>query len=175
MSSPVISGALDQTHALLKGVPADAWDAPTPCSDWSARQLADHLVNLPAQFATMAKGEQVDWSAPTPHHDDAAGTFRRHADDLLAALEAHEGSVPEGMMAGEFAIHGWDLASALGHDRSGFDPEVAETGYAFMSQALADEQRGQAFAPAKPAPDGADAYERLAAFAGREVPFSRNR
>ena len=38
-----------------------------------------------------------------------------------------------------------------------------------MSQSLTDENRGGAFKPEQPAPDGANAYERLAAFGGRSV------
>jgi len=131
----------------------------------------DHLVNDPAQFAVMASGEQVDWSAPTPRHDDPAAVFRAHADQLLAALETNPGNAPEGLMAAELAAHGWDLASALGHDTAELDQEVAEVGLAFMSATITDEQRGGAFDTEKPAPEGANAYERLAAFAGRDVPF----
>ncbi|MCD9152840.1 TIGR03086 family metal-binding protein [Aeromicrobium duanguangcaii] len=175
MNSSVIARGLEQAEALLSDVPEAAWDAPTPCTDWTVRELIDHLVNLPAQFTTMALGESVDWTAPTPRHDDSAEAFNAHAKQLLAALGAHPESVPEGMLAGELSVHSWDLASAVGGDSSGFDPEIAETGYAFMSVALTDEQRGQAFGPRRPAPDGANAYERLAAFAGREVPFRPER
>lgn len=171
-NSSIIARGLDQIDSLIGGIAEDQLDIPTPCSQWSVRELVDHVVNLPTQFATMAKGEEVNWAAPTPHHDDPAAAFRRHADDLLAALSANEGSVPEGMQAGEFGVHAWDLATALGHDTSDLDPEVAQAGYAFMSKALTDDQRGGAFAPEKPAPEGANAYERLAAFAGREVPLS---
>ena len=172
MNPSVIARALEQAEALLSDIPEAAWDAPTPCADWTVRDLVDHVVNLPAQFATMASGESVDWTAPTPRHDNPAAAFHTHANRLLGALDQHPESVPEGMLAGELSVHSWDLASAVGGDSSGFDPEIAETGYAFMSAALTDDQRGQAFGPQQPAPDGANAYERLAAFAGREVPFS---
>lgn len=175
MDNTVIARGLDQVASLVNAVNEDQWDAATPCSRWSVRELVDHVVNLPTQFADMASGEQVDWAAPTPHHDDPAATFRTHADELLTALSAHPGSVPEGMVAGELAIHGWDLASALGRATSELDPEVAETGFAFMSAALTDEQRGEAFDEQTQPPPGANAYERLAAFAGREVPFRADR
>jgi hypothetical protein len=38
-----------------------------------------------------------------------------------------------------------------------------------MTASMTDDMRGAAFAPAQPAPDDADAYERIAAFAGRSV------
>jgi hypothetical protein len=47
------------------------------------------------------------------------------------------------------------------------DPQVAERGLAFMEANLTQENRGPAFGPSQPAPEGADAYQRVAAFAGR--------
>ncbi len=49
------------------------------------------------------------------------------------------------------------------------DPAVAERGYAFMSNALKPEMRAGAFGPEQPAPDHADPYQQIAAFAGRDV------
>ena len=44
---------------------------------------------------------------------------------------------------------------------------MAERGLAFMSQGLTSENRGPVFDPEQPAPADADAYARIAAFAGR--------
>jgi hypothetical protein len=38
-----------------------------------------------------------------------------------------------------------------------------------MAASMTDEMRGDAFAPERPAPADADAYQRIAAFAGRSV------
>ncbi len=168
MDISTISRALDQIDGLLNDV-GDRWDAPTPCADWSVRALANHLVNTTGQFATMASGRTVDWGAAQPGHDDPAVEFRTRRDALLAALEADPDSVPEGMLAGELAVHTWDLATALGRGSSDLDPRLAETGYDFMSAELTQDRRGEAFAPQQPAPADADAYERLAAFAGRTI------
>ena len=48
------------------------------------------------------------------------------------------------------------------------DDEVAERGLAFMQQGLTADNRGEAFGPAVDVPDDAPAYDRLAAFAGRD-------
>ena len=70
---------------------------------------------------------------------------------------------------GEPEIAAWDLATALGKDPAGLDPAVAEAGFATMSAALTPERRGSSFAPEQDAPQDADAYQRLASFAGRTV------
>ena len=38
-----------------------------------------------------------------------------------------------------------------------------------MTSSMTDEMRGDAFGPEQPAPADADAYQRIAAFAGRSV------
>ena len=67
----------------------------------------------------------------------------------------------------ELGVHTWDLVRALGRSQA-LDDEVAERGRGFMQQNLPSERRGGAFGPEVPAPDDASAYERLAAFAGRD-------
>ena len=171
MDGSLTARAIDQLDALLASVTDDQLDAPTPCAQWTVRDLIDHLVETTSRLAATASGEQVDWSAPTPHHDDILAVFRAHGADLLTAVNENDGSVPEGMVAGELGVHTWDLASAIGRDGSELDAEIAQAGYEFMSRELTDERRGDRFEPAKPAREGANAYEQLAAFAGRDVPF----
>ena len=50
-----------------------------------------------------------------------------------------------------------------------FDAEDAECSRAFMRASLNDDNRSPAFGPEMPAPEQADAYSRIAAFAGRTV------
>ena len=56
-----------------------------------------------------------------------------------------------------------------GRPTADLDPEVAEVGLAFMTSSMTDDMRGDAFGPEQPAPADADAYQRIAAFAGRSV------
>lgn len=168
----VLSRALDQTGDLLDHVNADVLNRPTPCSDWDVAALADHLVNDPRQFLLMVRGGQPDWSAPTPHVTDAWGpTFRASANELVQALHGlgDDAPLPPAMQLAEFAVHGWDLATALGLPLDGLDPEVAELGLEFMRANLKPEMRTGAFGPEQPAPPGAGPYDRIAAFAGRRV------
>jgi uncharacterized protein (TIGR03086 family) len=147
----VLSRALDQTGDLLDRVSADVLQRPTPCSEWDVAALADHLVNDPRQFLLMARGEQPDWSAPTPHVTQEWGpTFRAAADDLVQAwrnVGDQPPPVPAAMQLAEFAVHDWDLATALGLPLDGLDPEVAELGLEFMQANLAPEMRTVAFGP----------------------------
>jgi hypothetical protein len=73
------------------------------------------------------------------------------------------------MACAEFAVHDWDLATALGLALDGLDPAVAELGLEFMRANLTAENRGGAFGRERPAPPGAGPYDAVAAFAGRRV------
>jgi uncharacterized protein (TIGR03086 family) len=169
----VLARGLDQAAELLGSVDEDDLAVPTPCEDWTVSELVDHLVATPAAFARMVGGEEVDWSAPTPHvGDDRQLVFRSGAAALLGAWsDVGDGDAPMGpdWQSAEVAVHTYDLATALGRTTAGLDPEVAERGLAFMQANLKPEIRGPAFQAEKPAPEGADGYQRIAAFAGRSV------
>jgi len=169
----VLARGLDQATALLESVAADDLGGSTPCHDWTTAELIDHLVAAPEKFARMVRGDEVDWSAPTPQVGaERAEAFRAGAGELMAAWEAvGDGEAPVGpdWQAAEIAVHTYDLAVALGRPTTELDAEVAERGLAFMRASLTDDNRGPAFLPERPAPDGADAYQRIAAFAGRAV------
>jgi uncharacterized protein (TIGR03083 family) len=168
----VLSRGLDQAAALLESVGDDDLAASTPCDDWSTAELVDHLVAAPARFARMVRGEEVDWSVPTPRVGaDRARVFRAGADDLLQAWGTATDGVPisPDWQSAELAVHTYDLAVALGRPTRDLDPEVAERGLAFLQANLTADNRGPAFEAEQPASDGADPYQRLAAFAGRNV------
>ncbi|MGB8386223.1 MAG: TIGR03086 family metal-binding protein [Dermatophilaceae bacterium] len=168
-----VSRALDQVAELLEGLLPAQLTQGTPCDDWTVRELVDHLVATPTRFASMLRGEQIDWSAPSPPAgDNPAGAFREHANDLVTAWQEHDrAATTSGVdwQCAELAVHTWDLASALGVPTSGLDPEVAERGLAFMRASLTDDRRAPAFGPERQAPADADVYQRIAAFAGRRV------
>jgi uncharacterized protein (TIGR03083 family) len=170
-SLTTLSRALDQLGDLLLHVQADGLDDPTPCTDWTLGDLADHVVASPQRFVTMLRGEEPDWSAPPEHREDGwAGAFRSAADDLMhLAHEAADGGggMDPDWMTAEFAVHTWDLVHALGRSTAELDPEVAERGLAFMQANLQEGMRGEAFGPEQPAPADGDAYDAVAAFAGR--------
>jgi uncharacterized protein (TIGR03086 family) len=168
MSAPIISRGLTQLEGLLRDVSPDDLGRATPCSDWTVADLSDHVVNSVAGMTTMAQGATPDWSSAT-HHDEPADALHREGAAFVDALAASGGAFPEGMAAAELAVHAYDLAVALGRPTADLDAELAETGLAFMRASMTDDKRGNAFAPEQPAPDDADASQRIAAFAGRAV------
>jgi uncharacterized protein (TIGR03083 family) len=166
----VLSRGLDQLEGLLRSVHQEDLGLATPCSDWTVSELVDHVVQAPQRFAMMVRGDEVDWAAATPHADDPLAAYQENVRALRAALAEHPDSgPPTDWQCAEIAVHTWDLATALGRPTETFEPEVAERGRSFMLASLNDGNRKPAFGPELPAPDGADAYTRIAAFAGRPV------
>lgn len=161
--------AVTQLEALV-GAADDAPDAPTPCTEWDARALAEHIVTSTSNFARGLRGEEVDWTAAGEVIDGAvAPAFAKAGADLLSSRSrADEPGAPDWQLA-ELAVHAWDLATALGRSTDSLDQQVAERGLAFMQAQLTDDKRGEAFGPATEAPSDTDAYGRIAAFAGRTV------
>ena len=168
MANSVVTRGLDQLGVLLSAVTPEDIGRATPCAEWTVADLSDHIVNSVAGMATMARGGEPDWATST-HHDDPVSALHREGGALIEALDAGNGAFPEAMAAAELAVHAYDLTVALGRTTADLDPEVAEAGRAFMAASMTDDMRGAAFGPEQPAPDDADAYERIAAFAGRRL------
>jgi len=172
----LLARALDQAGDALDQVHPDDLGRPTPCTEWDVAALADHLVATPVDMLTMLQGGTPDWGAPPPHLRSGWGpAFRNHADDLIHRWHERVNEDPAAdrtqaqMACAELAVHTWDLHTALGLSTDRLDPAVAEAGLAFMQANLTAEARGGAFGPEQPARDGAGAYERLAAYAGRAL------
>src|SRR5689334_12756379 len=55
--------------ARVAGIPADAWDAPTPCTEWSVRELVGHVVSV---HRHVAGGMAGDLAPPATDADLAA-------------------------------------------------------------------------------------------------------
>ncbi|MBB5934397.1 TIGR03086 family metal-binding protein [Streptomyces zagrosensis] len=101
------------------------------------------------------------------------------ADDttLDALMRVPWGELPgrDVLLAGvlDAVAHAWDLARAIG-DRRELDQELAGCTLEAAHRMLPPERRGAPtpFGPVRPAPEGADAYEELAAWLGRHAKWS---
>ncbi|HEX2196457.1 MAG TPA: TIGR03086 family metal-binding protein, partial [Actinomycetota bacterium] len=83
--------AMEQFGELLRGVGDDRWDDPTPCTDWSVRDLANHVVGENLWMPPMMEGKTVtdvgDAFDGDLLGDDAAGRWDRAAKEALAAVQ----------------------------------------------------------------------------------------
>jgi uncharacterized protein (TIGR03086 family) len=135
--------ANDEFARRLRLVGSDDWRRPTPCSEWDVRALVNHVVGGNVRYQLLLDGaptEQVEATRTVDHlGDDALASFVATADGVAAyfhedgALEriAHHGTGDRtgrellSMRILDAAIHGWDLARAIGADETLDDDVVA--------------------------------------------------
>jgi uncharacterized protein (TIGR03086 family) len=184
-----LATALDGTGRLVAAVTEEQWDLPTPCSDWTVRQLVNHVVGGNRLFTRVLSGEPLpprDQLGARAREDqlgtDPAAAYAASAADLLSALRAPgvlagTYTVPAATLPGpaivhlrtvETLVHGWDLARAI--DRPApFPQDLAEGELAFSRDLLGRIPEGRhPFGPSQPVDDDAPAIDRLAALLGRD-------
>ncbi|MCT2587899.1 TIGR03086 family metal-binding protein [Actinophytocola gossypii] len=178
MSADLLERAVGYALGALRSVPPAALGLPTPCRGWPLRVLVAHVddallalheaadlgrvrleppedpadpVSAARERARLVLGA---WSRPSRASVSVAGT------DLAADLLTTAGAV-------EVAVHGWDVARALGRDHplpAALAAELLELSPALVT----DVDRPSRFAPPIPLPRGAPPGDRLLAFLGRE-------
>ena len=183
-ASPIdlLDRALAQSTRLVTSVTPDQLELQTPCSDWKVRDLLRHMVGGTRNFRATVAGEPMQNFDIVLDDDALAGEFRQGAAALIAAwredgvldrtMTMFGGEMPAtfplSLQITEEALHSWDLATAIGRTDALAD-ELAEFALAFAEKNMGPDRRGASFGPPREAPDGAQAYERLAAYTGREV------
>jgi uncharacterized protein (TIGR03086 family) len=128
--------ANDEFARRLRLVEPDDWRRPTPCSEWDVRALVNHVVGANIRYQLLLHGvptEQVEATRTVDHlGDDALVSFVATADAVVAcfredgALEriVHHGTGDRtgrellSMRILDAAVHGWDLARAIGADET---------------------------------------------------------
>ncbi|WP_406638777.1 TIGR03086 family metal-binding protein [Amycolatopsis sp. WGS_07] len=177
-----LAAVLDSTSALVAGV--SHWDAPTPCPEWTVRELVNHLVLGHRLFTGVLRGEaggSLDPRTADALGDDPVAAYREAVVRLLAAFRQpgvleRVVEVPAGRVPGiaavhlrivEELVHGWDLARATGQEPS-FADDVAEREIGFSAAKLGDlPPERSPFAPPVPVAEDAPPLDRLVALLGR--------
>jgi uncharacterized protein (TIGR03086 family) len=167
--------ALAVIQPVLRKLTPDDQPRPTPCHDFTAHELAEHLLGSLAQIGTMAGQGAI----AVPNHgsiEDRVSTLTGEAVEAWRAVDL-EGTVPgpggadvpavflASILPLELLLHGWDLAQASGQQLRVSDEVVAYIHG--LSRGVITQGRGSSFGDeVTPAAD-ADAVERFAAYAGR--------
>jgi uncharacterized protein (TIGR03086 family) len=163
--------------AKVAAVPADGWDARTPCEEWTVRDLVKHVAETPSMFFGL-----IDKKPPSVPDDPSAG-FAAAKEGMQAALD--DPATAETEFDGFFGrttfekavdrfvlfdllVHGWDLAKATGQDTTIGDDDLGrlERGAAQFGDAA---RAPGVFGPELEAPAGADRQTKLLAFLGRRA------
>ncbi|MET9800620.1 TIGR03086 family metal-binding protein [Streptomyces sp. NPDC006368] len=165
----------------------DQWDAPTPCTEWSVRDLVNHLT-----------GEQL-WVVPLVHDgltvaevgdrfdgdvlgDDPAAVWDRAAEAAVRAfredgalkrtVHLSYGETPAEdycrQMVDDAIVHAWDLSRAIGAEER-LPKSLVDFAVRDLAPQAADLSSSGLFAPPVKTPPNADAQTRLLAMVGRRA------
>jgi uncharacterized protein (TIGR03086 family) len=197
MTAVDLEPATKQMTDLLRGVPGELLDAPTPCPGYTLGDLVDHVGGLTIAFTAAAKKTFGDATSQGPTGDAAnlSDDWRiRIPRDLAALADAWRdptawtgmtqagGLELPGEVAGlvaldEIVIHGWDVARASGQPYDA-DPRLLEAVHGFVAQFSEPGQeaaREGLFGPVVEVPEDAPFLDRVIGLTGRDPAWSSNR
>jgi uncharacterized protein (TIGR03086 family) len=164
----------------VEAVPDVAWDNPSPCEGWVARDVVGHLVDwLPAMFFGTW---DIEPPAIPPVGKDPAGAWAAVDRAIQAALddpdvarrsrETRQGpstfeQTIDMICTPDVLVHTWDLARATGLDET-LDAEEVHRFVEGMEPWDEPLRQSGHYGPRIPVPDDADEQTRLIAFLGRQ-------
>ena len=160
------------------------WDSPTPCTDWTVRELVNHIVSeqawAPDVLAGRTAAEVGDKYDGDQLRDDPLQAWGESSDaaraawlqpgaiDRIVHLSFGDASAEEygWQMTTDLTVHGWDLATALGAD-AGIPDELASAVLKYVEPQVSAWSRTGMFAAPVPVADDAAPATRLIALLGR--------
>ncbi len=168
--------------AVVRRVPDDAWDNPSPCEDWTARATLGHTIWGLKRMTANINGDEppAEQAEADVAGDDPVASWTAAMDGMLAALDQKDvlstimptpfGEMPVDSAIGALFIdplaHTFDIAVAAGIDPA-LPESLTERGLAVL-EPLGDGLRspGLFSAPIEVGED-ASAADRFIAFTGR--------
>jgi uncharacterized protein (TIGR03086 family) len=183
-TSELLTAAAPEAVAAVQKISDDQLDLPTPCQEYTVRDLLNHLFQVVVNFQELAARRTVDWSAQPDFVTD--GWRDRFADETGRVVRAwSDPSALEGVSAGmgmpqevvggmvllDLTVHGWDLARATGQPYQVDPAVVAELLGLAARLAPTARERGVFGAAVEPADTGDD-FARLLCLTGRDPAWS---
>lgn len=173
----------------VNGVAADQWDRPTPCREWTVRDLTNHVVGEDLWTTPLVQGSTIEevgdrFEGDLLGDDPVATAIAAAAEATRSVAEAISRGEPVHLSYGEetlaeyvhqlaadHLVHGWDLAVATGGDPR-LDPGlVAEVAAWFADR---EDLYRQAGVIGSPVGAGGDAQADLLAAFGRDPGWGPN-
>jgi len=176
----MVATEIPRVSATVDTVRTEQWAAATPCTEWSVRDLLNHLTSEHLWAPHLLRGETLEQVGDRYDGDvlgdDPAGAWHRAADtsraawqDAPAGTTVHLSFGPTPVeeygeqMFTDLVVHGWDLARAIGA-RTDIDPDSAEHALRYIEPHLG--QWPGAFADPV-STDSDDPADRMIAMFGR--------
>ncbi|MFI2314607.1 hypothetical protein AMK17_22810 [Streptomyces sp. CB00072] len=141
---PDLEQATRRIAALLGRVDESRLNGPTPCPDYTVRELLGHLTGLAAAFRDAARKDLGASTAVSPDaalpvlDDDWREVLPRRLEEVAAAWRSPDawtgmtraggvelpGEVAGAVALNELVVHGWDLARSTGQPYAAGEAEL---------------------------------------------------
>jgi uncharacterized protein (TIGR03086 family) len=185
---PMMERVLDKAGAVVESVEPSQLSNPTPCTEWTVRDVMNHVVGGATMFAECVESGSIaddrfgQLMGGDNLGDDYKGAFHTASDRARAAFGADGAlekmvKLPFGEMPAGIALniavmdvmtHAVDIARATGQTID--DDELLDTALTVGRQLItADFRTPGMFDAEQPASADASAEDKLLAFAGRKV------
>jgi uncharacterized protein (TIGR03086 family) len=171
----LLERSLGYTRVALAGVTDARLVAPTPCRDWTLRDLLTHMDDSLDAFTEAAGGNIALTRGPSVPpvvvlQQKACALMGLWCDQVPPGIRVGDVDLATDLLVAtaalEITVHGWDVAQATGEGTP--VPEgLARDLLPVAHRTVVDFDRGIRFADALPEPVGATADVRLRAFLGR--------
>lgn len=177
--------AIDHATKVVTKLAPEDFGKSTPDTEWDAKTLVNHMLYELSWVPDMVEGRTIAEVGSAFEGDligdDPAGKWLsalelakdivKTADlQAIAHLSFDDVTVEDylRMEAGDQLIHSWDLAAALGLDRT-LDPAIAQEIYDATKPNAASLASSGLFKPPLQVPDDADIQTKLLALFGRDA------
>jgi uncharacterized protein (TIGR03086 family) len=164
----------DKWTEVLSRVGDADWDKPTPCADWTVRDLVDHNLQWQARGGGLLGAASAPGDA-WPSIRKAYATHLADPANLAGTVDEFAGIPKEQLTAfliGDLLIHSWDLARSIGADEA-LPPDAVEATMTGLEHVPPELLRGHnplgqpMMGPAVTISAEASLQDRMLAFTGR--------
>ncbi|WP_433615247.1 TIGR03086 family metal-binding protein [Dactylosporangium sp. CA-139114] len=170
----LIAAAAPVMLDLLGRITPESLDRPTPCGEWDVRALRAHLLEWGPPLEGAARKEAVppgngdgDVRAQVERLAAAWGEPAAWTGGTVMATAELPADLVGGMVLGEFVLHGWDLARALGVPIA-FGDDVLEAVYAEVARSAEQGRAMGVYGPEVPVAGDAPWFARVLGLSGRD-------
>lgn len=171
----------DHFDAVVAAVPADRWDSPSPCEDWTVADVVSHVATTEREFLErmeLPAGEVPDGAGPVEQWHVARAALQAAIDDPAVAARTYDGyfgpttigETIDTFYAMDLAVHGWDVARGAGlSELEQLHPDDLVRAQSKLSDLAGDTVRSAGiFGEPVPVPDDASEQDRFLAWTGRQ-------
>jgi len=177
--------AMNTTSAYLEAVRSDQWLYATPCTQWTVRDIANHIIGENLWAAELFNGIRVAEVGNRLEGDltgkDPAAAYRASvrlataACIIPGAMDAtchlsfgdYSGSRYAAQLLLDTLVHGWDIAKATDQDTR-LDPVLVDVCLPLAAELTNQFRSAGVFGESLPVSTDADVQTRLLAMMGRQ-------